>query len=309
MKIAFQMEHLEELTFSSDTSILIANEIQNRGDKIYYYQPKDIIYNAGHFFVKSSRFVVNYEERSFNVIEKFLWNNIRCYDAVFIRQNPPFNLSYLTTTYLLEQIKDVYFVNDPRSIRNLNEKLSILNFPDLIPRTIVVSDLIQAENFLFQESQCVIKSLYDYGGNNIKMISNNLIGKKVLSNMIKNFGFVMMQKFIDRIYCVGDKRVIILDGSIEGVLKRINFKDFRVNSLLGGTGLPAELNNNEIILCNKVGTFLKKENILLAGIDIIDGKLIEINVTSPTCFIAIQKIYNINLAKKIVDLLYKRICY
>lgn len=299
MNIAFQIDEIKSLNFFTDSSIFIANEFQKQGYNIDYYSTQDIIYNNNELLIHATCFKINYQNNNYKILKKKI-KNIKEYKIIFIRQNPLFNSTYLSTTYLLDILNNINFINKPQSIRNVNEKLSILNFPTLIPETLVCKNFLSGINFLSKKKICVIKSLYNCGGRNIKLVNNDSNGINIMNDMFNDFNFIMIQKYLQQTYNVNNKRIVIINGNIEAAIKRNNNTDFRINTILGGFISITYLTENEWQLSNLIAKFLKTKNILIAGLDIINQKLVEINVTSPTYFVTIKKLYKINLAKKLI---------
>jgi glutathione synthase len=223
-----------------------------------------------------------------------------------MRQNPPFNMDYITATFLLEKISNTTkILNDPFAVRNLPEKLSSIYFTKLMPPSLFTKDIKEIEKFRKKYKKIVIKPTHGFGGNRIFFVTNRTNRSKILNYLNKN-DHVMVQKFLPQIK-YGDKRIFIIDGKIKGAIKRIPKKGSIVSNLAqGGRAIETRLNKKEIIVAKKVANYLKKNNILFAGIDLISNYLIgDINVTSPTGLKNFKDLSGIDLSVDIWNCLEK----
>ncbi len=299
--VAFLIDPIENLDFTSDSTLLIANEFQIRGYSLFYFLPQNLIFEKNQLYANGKYIQMDYEGQNITELssEKVLLEN---FDIVFIRQIPPFNQQYLTTTYLIETLKSTLILNDPRSIRDVTEKLSILNFENYIPATMVSSNTNEIKNFIEKHNVAILKPLYDCAGQGVIKIEYNQNTEKSIEDIVEEQGYVMLQEYLPNIRDFGDKRVMFLYGEVLGVINRkAKQGEFRVNMIVGGKSYKTSLTQKEQKLCNEVGKFLKEKNLFLVGIDIIDEKLIEINVTSPTGLVAIKNLYGTDVGKIIVD--------
>ena len=295
--IAIQGNHPTNLNPLTDTTIFLANEIQKKNYKIFYYDPKNLsIINskvlANGFFIK-----FEYKKKSFFKILKSKKLDLSSCKFVLIRQDPPFNLEYISSTFILDTIKNnVKIINDPTSIRNVSEKLYSTNFQKFMPKTIFTQDIHEIRSFFNRNKKIVIKPIHSFSGNDIHLI--NIFKSKFISKFIKKHGYVMCQKFLPKIKN-GDKRVFIINGKVCGAISRVPKKgSFLSNMSKGAKPLNINLTKNEKKISNIVGKDLKKKNIFFAGIDFIDQKLNgDINVTSPTGLKTFYDLSKINLAK------------
>ena len=296
--IAIQGNHPNKLNIKTDTSIFLAIEAQNKGYKIFYYEPKNLsVINgkvfANGFFIKFKK----YKKKNFQIIKYQKLSLLNC-KYMLIRQDPPFNLEYISTTYILDKIKNkVRIINDPTSIRNISEKLYSSAFQKYMPNTIFSKDLKEIKNFYKINKKIVIKPIHGYGGNNIHLLQGKFKNKLVIS-FIKKHGHIMCQKFLPKIK-KGDKRVFLINGKISGAISRIPKKrSFLSNISKGAKPVLTKLTKIENKISSFVGKDLKKQNIYFAGIDFIDEKLNgDINVTSPTGLKTFYDLSNKNLAK------------
>ena len=296
--VAIQGNHPKELNPTSDTSIFLANEAQNRRYKIFYYEPKNLsIINdsviAKGFFIK-----INYLDKKFYKIQKFQKLNLLNCKFILIRQDPPFNLEYISNTYILDKIKSkVKIINNPTSIRNISEKLYSSTYQKYMPKTIFTKDLKEIKKFYKKNKKIIIKPIHGYGGNDIHLLESPFKNRFVL-NYIKRHGHIMCQKFLPNIK-YGDKRVFLINGKISGAISRIPKKgSFLSNMSKGAKPTLTKLTKKEKKISAILAKDLKKKDIYLAGIDFIDQKLNgDINVTSPTGLKTYNDLSKINLAK------------
>jgi len=297
--VAIQGNHPKKLNSISDTTIFLANEVQNKKYKIFYYEPKNLsIINdkviAKGFFIK-----FNYSNKKIFKILKFQKLNLLNCKFILIRQDPPFNLEYISTTYILDKIKNkVKLINNPTAIRNISEKLYSSFFLKYMPKTIFSKDLKEIKTFYKANKKIIIKPIHSFGGNDIHLIKGSFKNKLIIK-FIKKHGHIMCQKFIPNIK-YGDKRVFLINGKICGAISRIPKKgSFLSNMSKGAKPTLTKLTKIENKISNIVAKDLKKENIYFAGIDFIDQKLNgDINVTSPTGLKTYYDLSKINLAKK-----------
>ena len=225
-------------------------------------------------------------------------------DLIFLRQDPPFDMSYITSTFLLEYIEDeVKIINKPSEVRNAPEKLFLNRWRDLTPETIITKNISEINSFRKKHKKIILKPLYGNGGNGIFFLDKN---DKNFNSLIEIFQDSHPEQFILQEYLpnikFGDKRIILINGKPEGAINRIpDENDIRANLHVGGKAAKTVISNTDMEICESIGPELIKRGLLLVGIDIIGNKLTEINVTSPTGFREIQKFSNINLAKKLID--------
>jgi len=296
--IAIQGNHPSKLNLKSDTSIFLAVEAQIIKYKVFYYEPKDLSIINNKVIAKGYFIKFNYSNKSFfKIIKRQVIDLSRC-KFLLIRQDPPFNLEYISTTYILDKIKNkVKIINNPTSIRNVSEKLYSSSFQKYMPSTIFTKDLKEINKFFKKNKKIIIKPIHSFGGNDIHLIEKK-INKKLILSFIKKHGHIMCQKFLHKIK-KGDKRVFLFDGKIFGAISRVPKPgSFLSNMSKGAIPITTKLTKMEIKVSYLVGKTLKKNNIYFAGIDFIDQKLNgDINVTSPTGLKTYYDLTGINLAK------------
>mgnify|MGYP005676398327 FL=1 len=295
--VAIQGNHPSKLNPVSDTSIFLANEAQNKNYKIFYYEPKDLsIINskviATGFFVK-----FNYTQNKFFKILKKCSLELTKSKFILIRQDPPFNLEYISTTYILDTIKHkVKILNNPTSIRNVSEKLYSAKYQKYMPDTIFSRNINEIKKFFRKNKKVILKPIHSYSGNDIHLL--NKFNSKLINSFIKKHDHIMLQKFLPKI-SKGDKRVFIINGKVCGAISRIPKKGSILSNMSKGAkpvNIKLSVNENEI--SRLIAKDLKKDNIFFAGIDFIDQKLNgDINVTSPTGLKTLFDLSGINLAK------------
>ena len=296
--VAIQGNHPSKLKPKSDTSIFLAIEAQKRKYKIFYYEPKDLSIINGKVVAKGYYVKFSYSNKDFfRVLIKQTLDLSKC-KYLLIRQDPPFNLEYISTTYILDKIKDkVKIINNPTSIRNISEKLYSASFQKFMPNTIFTKDINEINKFFTKNKKIIIKPIHSFGGNDIHLIEKK-INKKMLLSFIKKHGHIMCQKFLPKIK-FGDKRVFLINGKICGAISRIPKKgSFLSNMSKGAIPIATKLSKIETKISNLIAKDLKKNDIYFSGIDFIDQKLNgDINVTSPTGLKSFYDLTNINLAK------------
>ena len=296
--VAIQGNYPSTLNPISDTSIFLAVEAQNRKYKIFYYEPKDLSIINDKVVAKGYYIKFSYSKNNFfKIMSKQTLDLSKC-KYLLIRQDPPFNLEYISTTYILDRIKDkVKIINNPTSIRNISEKLYSASYQKFMPNTIFTRDLNEVNKFFIKNEKIIIKPIHSFSGNDIHLIENK-INKKMILNFIKKHGHIMCQKFLPKIK-FGDKRVFLINGKICGAISRVPKKgSFLSNMSKGAIPIATKLTKTETKISNLIAKDLKKNNIYFSGIDFIDQKLNgDINVTSPTGLKTFYDLTNINLAK------------
>ena len=295
--IAIQGNDPSKLNPKTDTSVFLANEIQSKKYKIFYYSPKNLsIINskviAKGFFIKFN----NKNKNFFKILNRKVLDLTKC-KFILIRQDPPFNLEYISTTYILDRIKDkVKIVNNPTSIRNISEKLYSAKYQRFMPSTIFTQDLSEIKSFIKKHKKIILKPIHSYSGNDIHLLKS--FNSKLINKFINKHDHIMCQKFLPKIIN-GDKRVFIINGIVCGAISRVPKKgSFLSNMSKGAKPTNIKLTNTENKISKLIAKDLKKENIFFAGIDFIDHKLNgDINITSPTGLKTLFDLSGNNLAK------------
>ena len=304
MKTGFQMDHLSELNFKTDSTLPIIYESQKRKNTNYIYHPRELYFKNNKVFALANSISFsssNYQKYKLGKKEKLLLDSL---DFLFIRQDPPYNMSYISSMHLLELVNSkTRIINNPHGIRNAPEKLLMLKFPKLIPPTLITKSKDEVNKFMTQYNQCVVKPLYGNGGEDIFFLNKKDKNyNQILEAFLKknNEPFII-QKFLPEIK-KGDKRIIIIDGNPVGAVKRMpKGNEIRSNIHVGGKCVKTRLSKRDLQICESIRKELIDNCLFFVGIDVIGNFLTEINVTSPTCIQEIKQLYKIDIAKIIWD--------
>ena len=295
--VAIQGNPLSELNPKTDTSIFLANEIQSKKYKIFYYEPNDLSVLNSKIIAKGFFIKINHKKKKFyKILNKRKLDLEKC-KFLLIRQDPPFNLEYITSTYILDLIKNkVKIINDPTSIRNISEKLYSAKYQKFMPNSIFTQDIKEIRNFFNLNRKIILKPIHGHGGNDILLL--NKFNISIIKKFIKKHNYIMCQKYLSKIN-KGDKRVFLINGKVRGAISRIPKKgSFLSNLSKGAKPANTTLTTIEKRISKIIAKDLKKENIFFAGIDFIDQKLNgDINVTSPTGLKTFFDLSDVNLAK------------
>tara|TARA_B100001121_G_scaffold211137_1_gene184935 strand:+ start:10624 stop:11544 length:921 start_codon:yes stop_codon:yes gene_type:complete len=294
--IAIQGSHPSKLKPFADTTIFLANEIQKKY-KVFYFEPKNLSIIKSKVIAKGYFIKFNYKKKKFFQIIKKQKLDLTKSKFVLIRQDPPFNLEYISNTHILDTIKKkVKIINNPTAIRNISEKLYSINYLKFMPETIFTQNLDEIKNFIKKHKKIIIKPVHSFSGNDIYLL--NKFDIKLLKKFSKKHHHIMCQKYLSKIK-KGDKRVFLINGKICGAISRIPKKgSFLSNLSKGAKPIITKLTKKEIRISKLIAKDLKKKNIFFAGIDFIDQKLNgDINITSPTGLKTFFDLSNINLAK------------
>ena len=294
LRVAVQMDPLDRINIDGDSTFAIMLKAQELGNELYWYAPEDLSFAEGRLWTMGYPVTV---QRIAGDHYKFGDPRIldlgRDVDVVLMRQDPPFDLGYITATHLLERIQsETLVVNDPASVRNAPEKIWVLDFPQFMPPTAVTRSIGLARKFLADQGEIVIKPLHGFAGGSVFRIGSdgrNLASLMELFNRTYREPHVL-QKFLPEI-AEGDKRIVLVDGEVAGAINRVPGEgEIRSNLAVGGKAAKTELTEREDEICATLRPELKKRGLLFVGIDVIGGRwLTEINVTSPTGIVAIDQ--------------------
>ena len=298
IKIALQMDPLEKLNLKGDTTFILGHEALKRGYEVYFYSVSDLTYKNG--FVYANTKILDLAFRNGN--EKFFYGKekvlkLSYFDVVLMRQDPPFNMSYITATHLLEKIlSQTLVLNNPFHVRNAPEKIFVTEFSKFMPKTIISRDPYEIIKFRKENKNIIIKPLYGNGGEGVFYIRENDTNFNVI---LESFLKSNEEQFITQSYIPevkrGDKRIILIDGEVVGAINRIPASnENRSNMHVGGKPVKTSLNKNDKLICEAISPYLKNKGLFFVGIDVIGNYLTEINVTSPT---GIREINQINKTK------------
>ena len=283
-RVAFQMDHISSLNIEGDTTFALCLEAQNRNYKIFHYTPEVLTYENGIIRAPLESLVVNDDKKDHYALGPVKYSDFSDIDVLLMRQEPPFNMNYITYTHLLEHLPDsLKIINNPASVRNAPEKLLVTFFKDLMPETIITRDKDAILNFQEKHNDIVVKPLFGKGGEGIILIKKEDDVSTIISDFLDNeLEPIMVQPFLPEVK-FGDKRIIILNGEPVGCLNRIPADgEFRSNLGVGGIPVLSELSDNDKKICERIKSTLLDMNLFFVGIDVIGDYLTEINVTCPT---------------------------
>ena len=302
MKIAFQMDPIESVDINADSTFRLAEEAQIRGHDLYVYTPSDLTFNRGKIAAKVRSISLKRtigEHVRFGSLEII---DLTEFDVIWLRQDPPFDMGYITNTHLLDLVaSETLIVNDPFWVRNFPEKLLVLKFPDLIPDTLISRDLEEIKEFKRKFKDIIIKPLYGNGGAGIFRLKEDDKNLTSLHELFSSFSSepLIAQAFIPEVKN-GDKRIILVDGDPVGAINRVpKAGEIRSNMHVGGKAERAKLSQREKEICTAIGPTLKSRGQIFVGIDIIGDYLTEINVTSPTGIQELERFDKKNIAEMI----------
>ena len=309
LKVAIQMDPIELLDIDADSTFRLAEEAQIRGHELFYYTPNKLILENGIVFAKGSKLKVKRVKGDHFTLEKEILVNLNDFDVVWLRQDPPFDMGYITYTHMLDRLgSNTLVVNDPFWVRNYPEKLLVLNFPDLTPPTVIARDITALKEFKEKHKDIIIKPLYGNGGAGVFRLGpddKNISSLHELFSGINNEPLIA-QKFLPDV-SKGDKRVILVDGKPVGAINRVPAKgETRSNMHVGGRPEKIELSQRDLEICARIGPLLKEKGQIFVGIDVIGNWLTEINVTSPTGIQELERFNKENIAELIWEAIEKR---
>ena len=304
LKVAIQMDPIELVDIDADSTFRIAEEAQTRGHDLFYYNPSKLILDNGVVNAKGCKLKVMREQGNHFELGREQLVNLNDFDVVWLRQDPPFDMGYITYTHILDRLgPDTLVVNDPFWVRNYPEKLLVLDFPDLTPPTVIARDINVLKEFKNEHQDIIIKPLYGNGGAGVFRLGpddKNISSLHELFSGINNEPLIA-QKFLPDV-SKGDKRVILVDGKPVGAINRVPAKgETRSNMHVGGRPEKIELSERDLEICSKIGPLLKEKGQIFVGIDVIGHWLTEINVTSPTGIQELERFNNENIAGLIWD--------
>jgi glutathione synthase len=304
LNVAVQMDPIDRIKIAGDSTFAVLLEAQARGHKLSYYPPDKLSMLDGKVVASAQTLQVRDKQGEHFTLGEAKRVDVSSFDVVLLRQDPPFDLAYITTTHLLERIHPkTLVVNDPASVRNAPEKMYVTEFPELMPPTLLSRDLEEIKAFRAKHGDIVMKPLYGKGGEAVFLLRKDDL----------NFGSLfdlftatfreqwVIQKFLPEVK-QGDKRIILVDGEFSGAVNRVPAEgDLRSNMVRGGSPKATDLSKREQDICKRIGPALRERGLLFVGIDVIDGFLTEINVTSPTGVRAIRNVGGPDVAAMIWD--------
>lgn len=306
------MDPIENINPKKDSSLAMLLAAQKKGWRLDYMVQTDLFWEAGAAFTNARPLQVFDRLEDCSIVGEPVKKKLSEFDILLMRKDPPFDMSYIYSTYLLEQAASAgsLVVNRPASLRDYNEKLSTLWFPQCCPPMLVSADMEQLRHFIDQEEDIIVKPLDGMGGESIFRVTKgdpntNVILETLTGNGVK---LAMAQRYIAAI-SEGDKRILLIDGKpIDYALARIPAKgENRGNLAAGGRGVSVPLSDRDRWICEQIGPTLRKKGLLFVGIDVIGDYLTEINVTSPTCIRELDRANNIDIAGELMDVLESKV--
>ena len=304
LKVACQMDPIDRIDVGGDSTFALLLEAQKRGHSMFYYTPPDLALLGERLVARGSTLTVEDKAGSHFKLADARAVDLVELDVVLLRQDPPFDMAYITTTHLLDRIHPkTLVVNDPASVRNAPEKIFVLDFLDLMPPTLVTRSAEDVRRFRAEHKDIIIKPIYGNGGSSVFRVAP---GDTNLNSLIELFQSVFREPFMVQQYRAevraGDKRIILVDGEVAGAINRVPAADeTRSNLHVGGQAKPTELTARDKEICARLGPELKKRGLLFTGIDVIGPYLTEINVTSPTGIRQVQAFGGPDIAALIWD--------
>jgi len=304
LQIAVQMDHIASIRIAGDSTFALMLEAQRRGHALFHYTPDRLAMRDGKVFAEVEPVTVRDVAGDHFTFGAPARADLSTFDVVLLRQDPPFDMAYVTTTHLLERIHpDTLVVNDPFHVRNAPEKLFVTLFPELMPETLITRDLAEIQAFRRAFGDIVMKPLYGAGGAAVFRLRAE---DENFGSLFDLFRTMSREPFVVQRYLpdvrAGDKRIILVDGAFAGAVNRVPAADdLRSNMVRGGAAEATDLTPRERDICERVGPALAERGLLFAGLDVIGGFLTEINVTSPTGLRAIHRLGGPDIAATIWD--------
>ncbi|MBC6407523.1 MAG: glutathione synthase [Rhodobacteraceae bacterium] len=302
MKIAFQMDPITSVDINADSSFRLAEEAQARGHTLFYYSPDHLAYQEGRITARGQDMTVQRVPTTPAVLGDAREVDLSEFHVIWLRQDPPFDMHYITSTHLLDRLKgQALVVNDPFWVRNYPEKLLVLEFPDLTPPTTIARDIDTIRAFKAKHGDIILKPLYGNGGAGVFRLDANNRNLTSLHELLTGFSRepLIVQKFLPDV-SNGDKRVILVDGAPVGAINRVPAAgETRSNLHVGGRPEKIGLTDRDREICAAIGPLLKGKGQIFVGIDVIGDYLTEINVTSPTGIQELERFDGVNVAEKV----------
>ncbi len=302
LSVAIQMDPIEKIDIEGDSTFVLALEAQKRGHELFHYLPQDLSFSGGRVTARARTLQVRREAGNHFTLGEDQKIDLAGVDIVLMRQDPPFDMAYITATHLLEHIHPkTLVVNDPIHVRNAPEKLFVTHFPDLMPPTLITADKGRIEAFRDRHADIIIKPLFGNGGAGVFHIEP---GNENLNALLELFTELYREPIIVQRYLpevrAGDKRIILVDGKALGAVNRIpRAGEARSNLHVGGKAAKTSLTDREHEICSAIGPTLSEQGLIFVGVDVIGDYLTEINVTSPTGLQEIARLDGIHLEEDI----------
>ena len=302
--VAVQMDHVSSINIAGDSTFAMSLEAQARGYRLFHYTPEKLSLRDGKVYASAEPMElrdIKGDHFTLGALERI---DLSTMDVVLLRQDPPFDMAYITSTHMLERIHPkTLVVNDPAWVRNSPEKIFVTEFPDLMPATLITRDAAEIRAFREEMGDIIIKPLYGNGGAGVFHLKKD---DRNLSSLLETFGQMFREPFIAQQYLPdvrkGDKRIILIDGKPVGAINRVPAEhDSRSNIHVGGRAEHTELTKREQEICDRIGPALRERGFILVGIDVIGDYLTEINVTSPTGIREVKRFSGTDIASLLWD--------
>ena len=304
LSVAVQMDHIASIRLAGDSTFALMLEAQKRGHSLFHYTPDKLTLRSGRVTAAIEPVAVRDEPGNHFTLGSPEKTDLSTLDVVLLRQDPPFDMAYLSTTYMLERIHPATLVvNDPAEVRDAPEKLLVMNYPELMPETIITRDPDEIRAFRAEFGDIVLKPLYGAGGQGVYRVKSD---DDNFSAFLELFLTQSRDPFIAQRYLpavrAGDKRIILVDGKFAGLVNRVPAEgDLRSNMVRGGAAATTEVSKRDLEICEAIGPELRDRGLIFVGIDVIGDKLTEINVTSPTGIRAIKRLGGPDVAALVWD--------
>ena len=302
--VAIQMDPIEAIDIEADSTFVLGLEAQKRGYDVYHYLPKDLSLWDGRVTANARRMELRRDKGNHHTLGAYERLDLRKVDVVLLRQDPPFDMSYITTTHILDRIHpDTLVVNSPHHVRNAPEKLLVTEFPDLMPPTLITANADDVRAFRKEHKDIVIKPLFGNGGAGVFHLKPDDENLNSILEMFENYYHepIIAQRYMPEVR-KGDKRVILVDGVPVGAINRVPAEgESRSNMHVGGRAEKDGLTKRDLEICETIGPLLREQGLIFVGIDVIGNYLTEINVTSPTGLQEINRFDGVCLESQIWD--------
>ena len=310
LNVAIQMDHVSTIDIDGDSTFVLGLEAERRGYAVWHYTPRELVFRDRKVMARAQPMKLRREKGNHFTLGAAEMLDLSKIDVVLLRQDPPFDMSYITTTHILEHIHPkTLVVNDPASVRNAPEKLFATHFPGLMPPTLVTSDRDEIVAFRREHGEIILKPLFGNGGAGVFHLRPEDDNLNALLEMFATFYRepIMVQRYVPAVR-QGDKRIILIDGEAAGAVLRVPPEgEARANLHVGGQALKTELTRREREICAALGPVLKDQGLIFVGIDVIGDYLTEINVTSPTGIQEINRLDGKQLEKQVWDAIEARL--
>ncbi len=310
LTIGVQMDPLETIDPSADSTLALARAAQKRGHKLFHYLATSLTLRITEVLARTRPFEIEMDKDPIFRIGDEALSSLKSMDVILMRQDPPFDMAYITATHILEHLQPrTLIVNDPAAVRNAPEKLLVTHFPEVMPPTLITSDALAAQDFRAEHEDVIVKPLFGNGGASVFHIRPGDENFNVLLETLLGASHepLIIQRYLPEVRN-GDKRILLVDGSPVGAINRVPMEgEVRANMHVGATPKPTTLTSRDQDICELIGPKLKAEGLLFVGIDVIGDYLTEINVTSPTGIQEYERFTGVDLSHRLWDVIEERL--